>query len=50
MNEVEKVKITSKNGTDLILDIKVQSLAKETGIIDRPGTGVISRPANMEGR
>ena len=39
MNEVEKVKITSKNGTDLILDIKVQSLAKETGIIDRPGTG-----------
>lgn len=39
MKGVEKVKIISKNGTDLILDIKVRSLAKETGIIDRPGTG-----------
>jgi len=39
MNGVEKVKITSKIGSNLELDIKVRSLAKETGIIDKPGTG-----------
>jgi leucyl aminopeptidase (aminopeptidase T) len=39
MEGVEKVKITSENGTDLELDIKVPSLIKENGIIDRPGMG-----------
>lgn len=39
MKGVERVKITSENGTDLELDIKVPSLIKENGIIDRPGRG-----------
>ncbi len=39
MEGVEKVKITSENGTNLELDIKVPSLMKENGIIDRPGMG-----------
>ncbi len=39
MKGVEKVKITSENGTDLEIDIKVPSLMKENGIIDRPGMG-----------
>ena len=39
MNGVEKVKITSQNGTSLVLDIKVSSLAKETGVVNKPGMG-----------
>jgi len=39
MKGVERVKITSENGTDLELDIKVPTLAKETGIVDKPGMG-----------
>lgn len=39
MEGVEKVKITSENGTDLELDIKVPTLIKETGIINKPGQG-----------
>src|SRR3989339_1041674 len=37
MRGVEKVRITSENGTNLELDIKVPSLIKESGVIDRPG-------------
>jgi len=39
MKGVEKVRITSENGTDLTVDIKVPSLMKETGVIDKPGQG-----------
>jgi len=35
---LEKVRITSDNGTDLILDIKTSSLEDEKGIVDKPGT------------
>lgn len=38
MEGVEKVRITSENGTNLELDIKVPSLMKDNGIIDKPGT------------
>lgn len=37
MQGAEKVRITSENGTNLELDIKVPSLIKESGVIDRPG-------------
>jgi len=37
MKGVEKVKITGNNGTNLELDIKVPSLIKENGIINKPG-------------
>ena len=39
MKGVEKVRVSSDNGTDLIVDLKVPTLIKETGIIEKPGQG-----------
>ena len=55
MKGVEKVNITSNNGTNLELDIKVPSLMKEDGIINKPGmasnfpTGEYAGSVDLEG-
>lgn len=37
MQDVERVRLTSQNGTDIVVDIKKSTTFKENGVIDQPG-------------